>query len=373
MAEHDDGEERTEQPTAKRIREARERGQVPRSRELGGAAMLGATVLLLGLHGGEMARGALRWMRGALSFTREDMALGDPLVRAARLLGELMGVAAPLIVVGILAGTLAPLALSGFNFSSKALLPDFSRINPLAGLRRLYSLPSLAEIAKSVLRVVLIGSIGWIALRNELPALLGLADEALEPALAHGGAIALSILRLLTLALVGVAAIDVPWQIWQHRHQLRMTRQEIRDELKESEGNPEIRARIRRAQQALANRRMLEAVPRADAVIVNPTHYAVAIVYDAKRMRAPRVVAKGVDLIAQTIREVAEQHRVPIVSAPPLARALYRQVELDREIPVRLYAAVAQILSFVYQLRAYRRHGGRMPKPPEIDVPEGAD
>jgi len=368
MAESD-GAERTEQPTAKRLREAREKGQVPRSRELGGAAILGACVLWLNFSGGALFNAIAHWLRNMLSFSSADLV---PANLASHAGAELLGLgrlAAPLIAVGVLAGALAPLLVSGFAFSSKALAPDFSKLSPMAGFKRLYSAPALIEIVKAIVRVLLVGGVGWLALHSKLPALISLAEEPPRAAIMHGGALVAEVLFSLTLALIAIAAIDVPYQLWQHHHQLRMTREEVRAEMKESEGSPEVRARIRRTQHALANRRMLEAVPKADAIIVNPTHYAVAIAYDAERMGAPRVIAKGVDLIAAAIRDVAEKHRIPIVSAPPLARALYRQVALDREVPAKLYAAVAQVLSFVYQLRTYRQHGGRAPHMPRVDMP----
>ena len=368
MAGHE-GAERTEQPTAKRLREARERGQVPRSRELGGAAMLGASMLCLSLAGAPIAKAIMHWLRSALTFSNDDLEPSGLVTHAGSQLIGMAAIVAPLIAAGVLAAAVSPVLVSGFSFSPKALLPDFSRVNPGAGLRRLYSGAALGEIAKAVVRVALVGTVGWYLLRAKMPALVGLVEEPSHAAIAHGASLVIGMLFALTLALLAIAAIDVPWQIWQHHRQLRMTREEVREELKESDGRPEVKARIRRAQQALANRRMLEAVPQADAVVVNPTHYAVAIAYDADRMRAPRVVAKGVDFIAEAIRETAERHHVPIVSAPPLARALYRQVELNREVPVKLYAAVAQVLSFVYQLRAYRRHGGRAPETPAIDLP----
>jgi flagellar biosynthesis protein FlhB len=368
MAEND-GAERTEKPTAKRLREAREKGQVPRSRELGGAAILGACVLWLNFSGGALLTASAVWLRNALTFDRADLITSDLISHVGAQLIGLGRIFAPLMAVGVIAGAAAPLLVSGFAFSTKSFTPDFSRLNPIAGFKRLYSLPALVEIVKAILRVMVVGGLGWLSLHFNMPALIGLAAENPHAGIVHGGALVANILFALTAGLVAIAAIDVPYQLWQHHHQLRMTREEVREELKESEGRPEVRARIRRTQHALANRRMLEAVPKADAVIVNPTHYAVAIAYD-DQMRAPRVVAKGVDVIAEAIRDVAEKHRIPIVSAPPLARALYRQVALSRDIPVQLYAAVAQVLSFVYQLRAYRRHGGRAPQMPRVDLKE---
>lgn len=361
-----DAEDRTEQPTAKRLREARERGQIARSRELGAAAALGAGTLALASTGPSLAAACASWLRGALSFTRAGLAEPDLAAHAGRLAVDLFLIVAPLVAAAVFAALVAPLAMGGLAFSVKAMTPDFSRLNPVAGLRRLVEPRALAELAKALLRVALVGAVAWFALRARIVEFLSLAAVPVPLAIAHGASLVLFALAALTLALVGIAAIDVPYQLWRHRRDLRMTREEIRDELKESEGRPEVKGRIRRLQHQMANRRMLEAVPRADAVVVNPTHYAVALAYDGKRMRAPRVVAKGVDLIAQAIRETAQRHGVAIVEAPSLARALYRQVELDREVPVALYAAVAQVLTFIYQLRAWRRHGGRMPQPPTL-------
>lgn len=372
MAEQDDSD-KTEEPTLKRLEDARKEGQVARSRELGGAAILGLSVLTLYVGGSQFAGGSAQWLRNALQFRREDIMSAQPLVRTAALMIDLGTVFLPLIVVGVLAGALAPLVLGGFSFSMKAVSPKLSKLNPIEGLQRLFGTRSLIETLKSVVRVALVIAVGWFTLRAQMDELASLLAEPLPRAMAHGGLMALQLLLNLTIVLVLIAAVDAPIQLWQHRKQLMMTRQQVRDEFKESEGNPELKARVRRLQQEVANRRMMEAVPSADAVIVNPTHYAVAIKYEGKSMRAPKVVAKGVDLIAQTIRETADRHQVPIISAPPLARSLYREVELDREIPVRLYAAVAQVLGFVYQLKHWKRHGGQMPDFKPMDVEETKD
>lgn len=370
MAGEDDGQDKTEEPTQKRLDDARKEGQVPRSREAGGAAMLGVSVLLLLGMGGTLTENAGSWLRGALSPSREDLLRGDPVLWVGRLLLEAFWYALPLMLAGMLAGALATLVIGGFNVSGKALMPKFSKLNPISGIKRLFGPEGLMETGKSVLRVLLILAVGVAVLRSQMPELISLINEPLPRAAAHGGRMALTLLAALTGALIVVALIDAPLQMWNHRRQLKMTRQQLRDEFKETEGSPELKARVRRVQQEIANRRMMEAVPGADAVIVNPTHYAVAIRYEAGSMRAPKVVAKGVDLIALTIRELAEKHQVPIVEAPPLARALYRDCELEQEIPVRLYAAVAQVLGFVYQLRHWRRYGGPQPERPQVDVTE---
>jgi flagellar biosynthetic protein FlhB len=332
--------------------------------------MLGICVLILFATGGHLTATAGAWLDRALSLPREQVLRGDPIAHVGELLLGLFWPALPLMLAGAIAGALAPLVLGGFNFSTKALAPKFSKLDPIAGVKRIFGTEGLLETGKAILRVSLILLVGVWVLNAQIPELISLVNEPLPRAAAHGGRMALVLLAALTIALIFVAIIDAPLQMWNHRRQLKMTRKQLMDEFKETEGSPELKARVRRVQQEIANRRMMEAVPTADAILVNPTHYAVAIVYDGQKMRAPKVVAKGIDLIALTIRELGEKHKVPIVEAPPLARALYRECELDHEIPVRLYAAVAQVLGFVYQLKHWRRHGGTPPRPPKVEVEE---
>lgn len=373
MAGEDEGEDKTEEPTQKRLDDARKEGQVPRSRELGGAAMLGICVLILFATGGHLTATAGAWLDNALSLPREQVLRGDPVAHVGELLFGLFWPALPLMLAGAIAGALAPLVLGGFNFSTKALAPKFSKLDPIAGVKRIFGTEGLLETGKAILRVSLILLVGVWVLHSQLPELISLINEPLPRAAAHGGRMALVLLGALTVALIFVGIIDAPLQLWNHRRQLKMTRKQLMDEFKESEGSPELKARVRQVQQEIANRRMMEAVPSADAILVNPTHFAVAIVYDGQKMRAPKVVAKGVDLIAVTIRELGEKHKVPIVESPPLARALYRECEIGQEIPVRLYAAVAQVLGFVYQLKHWRRHGGARPTAPRVEVEENPE
>ncbi|GIX36225.1 MAG: flagellar biosynthesis protein FlhB [Lysobacteraceae bacterium] len=373
MAESEDGQEKTEQPTEKRLRESREQGQVPRSRELATAAVFGAGVLVFMGLGAAIGQRAAHWLADALA--RVGTRVGDVRLLPSvffELLGSLLLIASPVALAALVASLLAPALLGGLNWSSKALVPDFSKLDPIRGLKRIYSRDGLAEFVRSLLRVAVIGGFGTYAIVGIAPGLLSLMHQPLETAVGQGFWMALEILIAMAAGLFLIALVDAPYQLWSHRQKLLMSRQELRDELKESEGSPEVRGRIRRLQQELAQRRMLEDVPRADAIVVNPTHYAVALRYDASRMRAPVVVAKGVDLIARTIREVGERHRVPVVHSPALARTLYAQVRIGREIPVDLYAAVAQVLTYVYQLRRWQRQGGRYPEPPSIDLP-GSD
>ncbi|MCW4455191.1 flagellar biosynthesis protein FlhB [Flavobacterium sp. MXW15] len=369
MSENEQAGEKTEQPTEKRLRDAREQGNIPRSRELATAAVFTAGVLALMVFSGSMARAALGWMRLALSpeptLRHTPMALFG---HAGELLLRLMLAIAPLMVVCVLASFLAPSLMGGLRWSAKSMTPDFKRLNPLAGLKRLYGPEAIAEFIKSLLRVAFVGLAAGLCVWHGIDSLRGLLHQPLERALVNGLGFTLKLVLSTALAMALLAAIDAPYQKWNWRRKLKMTREELRRELKESEGSPEVKGRIRQLQQQMSQRRMMEAVPGADVVVVNPTHYAVALKYEGGRMNAPTVVALGVDEVALRIREVADGNRVAIVSAPPLARALYREGQLGKEIPVRLYSAVAQVLSYVYQLRSWR--SGPMPPQPAFEVDE---
>lgn len=369
MSENEDGAERTELPTAKRLRDAREQGNIPQSRELATATVFSAGVITLMAMSGGLAAGVRGWMQTALSpepgLWRNPETLfghfGDLLMR-------LLWVVAPLAGICLLAGLIAPVAMSGVHFSSKAFTPNFNKLNPINGLQRLWGGHGLAELVKSLLRVVFVGGAALLVIVHGLDGLRSLLAQPLETAIVHGLGFTLRLLLATAGALALLAAIDAPYQKWNWLRKLKMTREEIKREMKESEGSPEVKGRIRQMQMQLSQRRMMEAVPTADVVLVNPTHYAVALKYEGGKMRAPVVVAKGIDEMAFRIREAGERHRVAIVSAPPLARALYREAQLGKEIPVRLYSAVAQVLSYVYQLRSWR--AGPMPSVPPLDVDE---
>ncbi|MFD0738978.1 flagellar biosynthesis protein FlhB [Lysobacter koreensis] len=365
-------EDRTEQPTEKRLREAREKGNVPRSRELANVAVLGCAVLALKATGGEVGSAARDWMRGALTIDPALLDAPDQLLpHAARLLGGLLLPVVPLLLAALAACVIAPMVMGGLRFAGQSLQPDFGRLSPMKGLARLYGKESLAELLRSLLRVLLIGGVGAWVVHRAFSTLLAMPQASLEAAAGAGVDMALTALLAMVGALGLLAAIDVPWQHFQHRSKLKMTKQEIRDEAKEAEGNPEIKARVRQVAREMSRRRMMDAVPTADVVVMNPTHYAVALKYEAGGMRAPKVVAKGVDEMALAIRALAQKNRVAVVEAPPLARALYRQSQVDQEIPVKLYAAVAQVLSYVYQLKAWVPGRGPMPALAGVDV--GAD
>jgi flagellar biosynthetic protein FlhB len=348
----DTDQEKTEQPTPKRLQDARDKGQVARSRELGTAAVMvaGSAVLLLG--GGPLAAGMGRLLQGGLTLSRPELtnpaamapALGQAVVQS-------LLIVTPVLLAVLAASIVAPLALGGWIFSAQALAPKFDRLNPVTGLGRIFGVQGLAELVKALLKLVVVGAIAAVAGWWLMHDMLALGSMAPAAGIARAAYLLALALLLMSAGLIVVAAVDAPFQWWQHHRQLKMTREEIRQEFKESDGSPEIKARIRELQRKYSKRRMMQDVPRADVVVTNPTHYAVALKYDARRMRAPRVLAKGRDLVALEIRRLAEASRVPVFEAPPLARVLHGSTEIGREIPAGLYLAVAQVLSYVYQVQ----------------------
>ena len=368
MSESDD-QERTEKPSEKRLREAREKGDVPRSRDLSGALVVLAGVAAL-MSGSERAFvHARRIYELGLGYSREALFSGE---LPARVLGaalrEAIALITPVALATLLATFAAPTLLGGLSFSAQALQPKFDRLDPIAGLGRLVSMRGLVELVKSLLKLLFIGAaLAWFLWRGQ-------AAMQASGRGTVGAGIALSLSQLgnaallfgTMLALIG--GIDAAYQRYDYGKRLRMTKQEVRDENKESEGNPELKGRIRQVQHQLARRRMMQELPKADVVVTNPTHFAVALKYDENRMRAPRVIAKGVDVLAMQIRQAAAGHRIPMVEAPPLARALYATTELGREIPAALYVAVAQVLAYVFQLRQAIAHGDAPPVPPSPQV-----
>jgi len=352
MADSHDAADRTEEPSAKRLQDARERGQVARSRELGTAAVMITGSAALFAAGGSLAGGFGRLLGRALALDRAtllDPAAMGRLLGAATLEGLLL--AAPVLAAVLVAAVLAPLALGGWVFSPRAFAPSLERLNPLTGLGRVFGWNGAVELAKALLKVVVVGAIaialGFALVRDtvalgSLPTLPGMGRALHLLGLA---------LLLMSAGLVLIAGVDAPFQWWYHRRQLKMTREELQQEHKETDGRPEVKQRVRELQRKFSKRRMMRDVPLADVVVTNPTHYAVALKYDAGRMRAPRVLAKGRDLVALEIGRLATASNVPLFESPPLARVLYGSTEVGREIPPGLYLAVAQVLSYVYQLR----------------------
>lgn len=369
MSDNDQSGEKTEQPTPKRLDDARKEGNIPRSRELSTAAVYGACVLAMMAFSGMLARGGLQWMKQALQPDPGLLQQPDELFgHAGQLLLAGMLVISPLLAIGLLASFVSPVLMGGLQWTNKSLVPKLDRMSPLAGIKRLYGGEAVAEFAKSLLRVLFVGAAGTLVMVSSMPLLRGLLHKPLETAIADGLQFALRLMLATAAAFFLLAVLDAPYQRWNWLRKLKMTREELKREHKESEGSPEVKGRIRQLQMQMSQRRMMQDVPTADVIVVNPTHYAVALKYQGENMNAPVVVARGVDEVALRIRALAQQHRVAVVSAPPLARALYREGQLGKEIPVRLYSAVAQVLSYVYQLNDWRQ--GPAPVLPALQVQE---
>ena len=367
MAENE-GSEKTERATPKRLEEARKKGQVPRSADLSAAivSLIGAGFLYL--FGAGAANEMLSVMRDGLSVTSVDLMQSDVLLRhtADQFVHGFLAVV-PLMGVLVLAAVAAPALIGGWNFSSEALAFKGERINPLAGIGRMFSVRSLVELIKAIGKFVFVGGIGCIVVWSQSEALMGLARQPIEVAILEATKITAYASLLMAASLGLIAIIDAPFQLWRFGEDMKMSRDDVRQEMKESDGSPENKSRIRSVQSALSRGRMMQDVPKANVVITNPTHYAVALRYDEKKNGAPVVIAKGADEVAAKIRELAAANGVPLVSAPPLARALFRYVDLGREIPAALYVAVAQILTYVWQLRQATRYGTTVPTLPVID------
>lgn len=374
MAEESD-QERTEQPTGKRIEKAREQGDVPRSREMATCVMMLIGGSTLWMFSGPLVTSLNRLMVSTMSFERA--AAFDPAVLFALLYGHFVDVAMaciPIAFMMTLAAVASPLILGGWLFNTGSLVPKFERMNPLKGVMNLFSLNSLVELVKGILKSVLVGTIAWFAMRNHIEAVLNLSVEPLKTSSSHMPYLLWSCFMMMVCALIVIAIIDVPYQLWNYTRKLKMTRQEVKQEHKESDGDPMIKGKIRALQRAAARRRMMSAVPTADVVVTNPTHFAVALKYTEGGMSAPQVVAKGTEDVAARIREVARENNVPILEAPPLARALHYHTEIGDEIPEQLYTAVAEVLAYIFQLRTYNTTGGVRPNEPnDLDVPKELD
>lgn len=374
MAEDSDLE-KTEDATSRRISEARSKGNIPRSRELNTFAIMmtgGAALVMLGPG---FASGLQVIFKRWLTFDHASLSNPDMLWSGFvdTMFSTLM-LFMPLAAVLMLAALAAPIVIGGWLFSFEVLQVDFGRMDPMKGLARLFSVTGLIELVKALLKTVVIGFVAYWVLWRKRTEILSLSAEPLTGSIPHVADMLVWTFVLITAAMVLIVAIDVPFQLWHYYHNLRMTKEEVRQEHKESEGDPQIKSRIRSMQRQMARNRMMSSVPKADVIVTNPTRYAVALEYREGEMRAPKVVAKGSYLLAQRIRELGEENNVPILRSPPLARALYKHAELEQEIPTALFAAVAEVLAYVYQLRSYNGGSGEMPQKPEkIEVPEGMD
>ena len=373
MAENENGQEKTEEATPKRLEKAREEGQVARSKELTTTLVMLAGASALVLMGTQIGQAMVNLMRFNFEFSREAafdtqfmlMHLSDTIFSALEAF-------VPLFIVLVVAALIGPVALGGFLFSGKALAPKLERINPLKGLQHMFSMNALVELFKAIGKFVIVSAVSILMLVLFFQDMVGLAQANLRPALTEMLYIIGWSILAISASMIVIAAVDVPYQIFDHGKKMRMTLQEVKDELKDTEGKPEVKGRVRQLQREMAQRRMMEAVPEADVVITNPEHFSVALKYNVDGGGAPVVVAKGVDFMAMKIREVANAHGVMLLEAAPLARAVYFTTEIDEEIPHKLYLAVAQVLAYVFQLKTYQDGKGRRPKPlGEVEVPRG--
>lgn len=367
MAENDSAE-RTEQPTAKKLADARRKGQVPRSVDLGAAAVSIAAAAAILLFGQNIASSLATVMKAGLSVSRADLESPDFVVRSFALetFHALLAIL-PILAITLLAAVLAPAIIGGWNFSGEALTPKFERLSPIKGVGRMFSARSVIELLKSLAKFIFVGGVGIWVVWSQSDRLVQLARESVASGIISTASIAAFATLAMAASLVLVAFIDAPFQLWKFTREMRMSREEIKKEFKESDGSPETRSRIRSVQAALARGRMMQDVPEATVVVTNPTHFAVALRYQEGRDAAPIVVAKGADEIAAKIRELAAGSKVPLVSAPPLARALFRYVDIGREIPAPLYVAVARVLTYIWQVRAAIELGLDKPTLPVIE------
>ena len=371
MAESESGADKSEEPTGKRLEESRKKGQIARSKELNTlAVVLGGTGGLM-YFGGTLGAGLMTLMQGSFELPRE--ALMDERYMALYLLaaGKLaMDAAVPLLIVLLIAALLGPISLGGWLFSWEAMAPKASRMDPLAGLKRMFSVNALVELFKALAKFLVILLVALVVLSLDRDDLLAIANESVDIAILHCLKVVVQSALWMSFGLILIAAVDVPFQLWSHKQKLMMTKQEVRDEYKDSEGRPEVKQRIRQLQREMAQRRMMAAVPEADVVITNPTHFAVALKYDPAKGNAPVMLAKGSDFVALKIREIANESKITVLESPALARAVYYSTELDQEIPAGLYLAVAQVLAYVYQLKQHRSGKGKRPGPlPDLPIP----
>ncbi|MCU8326060.1 flagellar biosynthesis protein FlhB [Vibrio vulnificus] len=369
MAESD-GQERTEEATPRRLQQAREKGQVARSKELASVSVLVIGAVSLMWFGESLARALFKAMGRLFSLSREEIFDPSKLFDIAS--GALSALLLPLLLILFalfVAAAIGSAGVGGISFSVEAATPKLSKMNPLSGIKRMFGLQSWVELIKSILKVALVTGVAIYLIQASQEDLIQLSLDVYPQNIFHALDILLNFVLLISCSLLIVVAIDIPFQIWQHADQLKMTKQELKDEYKDTEGKPEVKGRIRMLQREAAQRRMMADVPTADVIVTNPEHFSVALRYKQNSDRAPVVVAKGTDHMAMKIREVAREHDISIVPAPPLARALYYSTELEQQIPDGLFTAVAQILAYVFQLKQYRKRGGHRPKLKDYDLP----
>ncbi len=370
MADNDQQfQEKTEQATPKRLEEARKKGQIARSKELNMAAIMIAGAAFLAIGGPGLGEFFVDLLTSRLSFDALWLRNPDMMMVAFADAGlAALTAFAPFLLLAVIAAILGGVALGGWSFSMSPMAPKFSKLDPIKGLKRVFGVRGLIETVKAIAKAFVVGGCAVAFLSYASDSIMNLSVTPFDAAVSTVGSLTTTILLICSGSLVLIALIDVPFQIWNHAKQLRMTRKEVQDEMKETEGRPEVRGRIRSLQQEAASRRMLQDVPDADVIVTNPTHFAVALKYDDGNMGAPIVLAKGTDFMAQRIREIAEENSIAFFEAPPLARALYWTTDIGAEIPARLYLAVAQVLTYVFRLQSAMAGDGEWPDRPRVEV-----
>lgn len=372
MAEQSDGQERTEEATPRKREQALEQGQVPRSRDLTTSVLLLGAAGMVILLAPYMVDKLVQCAHAAWRLEPGDVRSPDMMFSVLRQ-GVWLGLLAalPVILAITVAGVVAGMVLGGAAFNPDSLMPKFSRIDPLAGLARMFSKNALVELGKAVLKIVVVGVPVYFILDALTDDLLALDMQSIEGAMAAAVSIVGWGFLGMAATTILIAMVDVPWQLYSHSEKLKMSFQEIKEEMKDTDGRPEVKSRIRRLQQEMSRKRMLADVPMADVIITNPEHYAVALKYDAEKMGAPKVLAKGADFLAGRIRQAAIEHNIAIVQTPALARAVYYSTEVGAEIPKGLYLAVARVLAYVLQLNRYHKGIGAVPQwPDELPIPD---
>ena len=373
MAESESGADKTEDPTEKRKKDSREKGEIARSKELNTLAIMLAGSAGLLIFGGALAQDLMELMRYNFSLSREVLLNPDSMGAFLLHSGKIALIAVqPVLITLLIAALVGPISLGGWLFAAGSLAPKFSRMNPAAGIKRMFSAKALVELLKALAKFFIILIVALLVLKSDIDDLLRIAHEPLELAVIHSLQVVGWSALWMACGLILIAAVDVPVQLWESHQKLLMTKQEVRDEHKDQEGRPEVKQRIRQVQREMSQRRMMAAIPDADVIITNPTHYAVALKYDPEKGGAPMLLAKGSDFLALKIREIGTKHNILLLESPALARSIYYSTELEQEIPAGLYLAVAQVLAYVYQIRQYQPGKGKRPDPLK-DLPIPAD
>lgn len=369
MAESESGADKTEDPTEKRKKDSREKGEIARSKELNTLAIMLAGSAGLLIFGGALAQDMMELMRYNFSLSRDVLLNPDSMGAFLLHSGKIALIALqPVLLTLLIAALVGPISLGGWLFAAGSLAPKFSRMNPAAGIKRMFSAKALVELLKALAKFFIILIVALLVLKSDIDDLLRIAHEPLELAVIHSLQVVAWSALWMACELILIAAVDVPVQLWESHQKLLMTKQEVRDEHKDQEGRPEVKQRIRQVQREMSQRRMMAAIPDADVIITNPTHYAVALKYDPEKGGAPMLLAKGSDFLALKIREIGAKHNILLLESPALARSIYHSTELEQEIPAGLYLAVAQVLAYVYQIRQHQAGKGKRPDPLK-DVP----